>query len=320
MMLKKEGGMKKRGLGRGLNALFEDEESSVAPMAAPPPAAENLPPAQRRVVGIDQLEPGPWQPRQFMDPHALAELADSIAQHGVLQPILVKQKPGHENRFQIIAGERRWRASQKAQLHEVPVVVKEMSDQDAMEIALIENLQRADLNAIEEALGYQRLIEEFGHTQEKIATGVGKSRSHIANITRLLNLPEDVQDLVRDGRLSAGHARALVTAKDPLALAMMAVGHGWSVRQIEKEAAAQNGRVPGADKKEKKGKIEKDVDTVALEKEISDLLGLKVLIDVKSDGKGGRWGALKVEFKNLDQLDEVLQRLSQEPARNILAG
>jgi len=314
-MLKKDNG-KKRGLGRGLGALFEDEEG-VYPQVDP---EGQTPGAVRRMAGIDQLEPGPWQPRVDFEPHALQELADSIKTHGVLQPLLVRAKPGVEGKFQIIAGERRWRASQKALLHEVPVIVKEMSDADAVEVALIENLQRADLNAIEEALGYQRLMNEFGHTQEKMATQLGKSRSHVANMVRLLNLPEGVQDFVRDGRLSAGHARALVTAKDPEYLASMAVGHGWSVRETEKQAAAEAGRPAKGKAKSSSGAEPKDVDTVALEKEMSDLLGLRVTIDVKSDGKGGRWGALKVDFKNLDQLDDVLHRLSHSPGRNIIGG
>ena len=315
-MLKKDNGGKKRGLGRGLGALFEDEEG-VYPQVDP---EGQTPGAVRRMAGIDQLEPGPWQPRVDFEPHALQELADSIKIHGVLQPLLVRAKPGVEGKFQIIAGERRWRASQKARLHEVPVIVKEMSDADAVEVALIENLQRADLNAIEEAQGYQRLMNEFGHTQEKMATQLGKSRSHVANMVRLLNLPEGVQDLVRDGRLSAGHARALVTAKNPEHLAGMAVGHGWSVRETEKQAAAEAGRPAKGKAKSSSGAEPKDVDTVALEKEMSDLLGLRVTIDVKSDGKGGRWGALKVDFKNLDQLDDVLHRLSHSPGRNIIGG
>ena len=314
-MLKKDNG-KKRGLGRGLGALFEDEEG-VYPQVDP---EGQTPGAVRRMAGIDQLEPGPWQPRVDFEPHALQELADSIKTHGVLQPLLVRAKPGVEGKFQIIAGERRWRASQKARLHEVPVIVKEMSDADAVEVALIENLQRADLNAIEEALGYQRLMNEFGHTQEKMAAQLGKSRSHVANMVRLLTLPEGVQDLVRDGRLSAGHARALVTAKDPEHLAGMAVGHGWSVRETEKQAAAEAGRPSKGKGKSSSGAEPKDVDTVALEKEMSDLLGLRVTIDVKSDGKGGRWGNLKVDFKNLDQLDDVLHRLSHSPGRNIIGG
>lgn len=316
-MLKKDNnGGKKRGLGRGLGALFEDEEG-VYPQVDP---EGQTPGAVRRMAGIDQLEPGPWQPRVDFEPHALQELADSIKTHGVLQPLLVRAKPGVEGKFQIIAGERRWRASQKARLHEVPVIVKEMSDADAVEVALIENLQRADLNAIEEAQGYQRLMSEFGHTQEKMATQLGKSRSHVANMVRLLSLPEDVQDLVRDGRLSAGHARALVTAKDPRHLAGMVVGHGLSVRETEKLAAAEAGRPAKGKGKSSSGAEPKDVDTVALEKEMSDLLGLRVTIDVKSDGKGGRWGALKVDFKNLDQLDDVLHRLSHSPGRNIIGG
>lgn len=315
-MLKKDTSGKKRGLGRGLGALFEDEES-VYPQAD---TAGQTPGAVRRMAGIDQLEAGPWQPRVDFEPHALQELSDSIKTHGVLQPLLVRAKPGAEGRFQIIAGERRWRAAQKARLHEVPVIVKEMSDADAVEVALIENLQRADLNAIEEALGYQRLMNEFGHTQEKMAAQLGKSRSHVANMVRLLNLPTDVQDLVRDGRLSAGHARALVTAKDPRYLAGMVVGHGLSVRETEKLAAEESGRPAKKGKAKSEGSAPKDVDTVALEKEMSDLLGLRVTIDVKSDGKGGRWGNLKVDFKNLDQLDDVLHRLSHSPGRNIIAG
>ena len=319
-MLKKDNGggtKKQRGLGRGLGALFEDEEG-VYPQ--PDPEGQT-PGAVRRMAGTDQLEPGPWQPRQFMDPHALQELADSIKTHGVLQPLLVRAKPDHEGKFQIIAGERRWRAAQKAQLHQVPVVVKELSDEAAVEIALIENLQRADLNAIEEALGYQRLMNEFGHTQEKLATAIGKSRSHVANIVRLLALPADVQELVRDGRLSAGHARALVTAKNPEMLAALVIAENLSVRETEKLAADEAGRQTKTRSASKKSSGAKDVDTVALEKEMTDLLGLRVTIDVKSDGKGGRWGALKVDFKNLDQLDDVLRRLSHTPGgRNVIAG
>lgn len=314
---KKDAG-KKRGLGRGLNALFEDEETTFAQAAD---TESQTPGAVRRMAGVDQLEPGPWQPRQFMDPHALQELADSIKVHGVLQPILVRAKPGDGQKFQIIAGERRWRASQKAQLHQVPIIVKELDDQTAVEIALIENLQRADLNAVEEAQGYQRLMNEFGHTQEKLAAGLGKSRSHVANMVRMLTLPEDILDLVRDGRLSAGHARALVTAKKPKDLAMQIIGHGLSVREAEKLVADEEGRAPKKGKAGKSSGAEpKDVDTVALEKEMTDMLGLKVTIDVKSDGKGGRWGALAVEFKNLDQLDEVLRKLSHNPGRNIISA
>jgi ParB family chromosome partitioning protein len=313
-MLKKDGG-KKRGLGRGLGALFEDEEG-VYPQVD---TEGHTPGAVRRMAGVDQLEPGPWQPRVDFEPRSLQELADSIETHGVLQPLLVRAMPGHEGRFQIIAGERRWRAAQKARLHEVPVIVKDMSDEAAVEVALIENLQRADLNAIEEAQGYQRLMADFGHTQEKMAAQLGKSRSHVANMVRLLTLPMEVQHMVRDGRLSAGHARALVTAKDPRQLANQIAVQGLSVRETEKLAAAESGR-PAKGKAKSGGAQPKDVDTVALEKEMSDLLGLRVTIDVKSDGKGGRWGNLKVDFKDLDQLDDVLHRLSHSPGRNIIAG
>jgi ParB family chromosome partitioning protein len=311
--------MKKRGLGRGLNALFEDEEVSVSSSASAAASGENAPASLgAKKVGIDQLEPGPWQPRQDFDQGALKELADSIRQHGVLQPLLVRAKPGHDNRYQIIAGERRWRASQKAQLHEVPVVIKELSDEAACEIALIENLQRADLNAIEEAQGYQRLMSEFGHTQEKLASGLGKSRSHVANIVRLLSLPSEVQNYVRDGRLSAGHARALVTAQNAEVLAQYIMEGGLSVRETERLVAGDKTQPEAKGGKAKPAA--KDVDTVALEKEMSDMLGFKVTIDVKSDGQGGRWGNLRVDFKSLDQLDEILQRLSSTPRRDIIGG
>lgn len=303
----------KRGLGRGLNALFEDEE---VPFPANPlidddiMANANVAGAtgtQRRSVGTDQLEPGPFQPRHYFDHAALAELAESIAAHGVLQPILVREKPNAAGRFQIIAGERRWRAAQKAQLHEVPVIVKEFDDETALEIALIENLQREDLDALDEAQGYQRLMDEFGHTQEKLAAALGKSRSHVANMVRLLSLPDKVQIYVRQGKLTAGHARALITAKDPAALAEIVVAQGLNVRQTEKLATEQSDRP--AKSSAARSKPQKDIDTLALEQEVSTALGMKVSIDAKTGGVG----ALKVEFKSLDQLDEVLHRLSHFP-------
>ncbi|MCB9988013.1 MAG: ParB/RepB/Spo0J family partition protein [Rhodospirillales bacterium] len=290
---------KRRGLGRGLNALFEDNEDSL------PQTIESHAPAiggpGRRTIGIDQLEPGPFQPRRTIAKEPLEDLAASIATHGVLQPILVRENPGAPGMYQIIAGERRWRASQKAQLHEIPVIVRELSDEEATEIALIENLQREDLNAIEEALTYERLMNRFNYTQEKLSTGIGKSRSHIANILRLLTLPESVQTLVMTGKLSAGHARALIGMDDPLEAARAIVEQGLSVRDTEKLAATKKGRTSG----QKSQKPGKDVDTIALEQEISNALGMKVTID--ASGKGG---VMKIAYKNLDQLDEVLHRLS----------
>lgn len=292
---------KKKGLGRGLNALFEDDEA-VYPQVDP---QGQTPGAQRRMAGIDQLEPGPWQPRQYIDSTSLDELAESIATHGVLQPILVRQKDGVENRFQIVAGERRWRAAQKAQLHEVPIIVKEMDEVTALEIALIENLQRSDLNALEEAQGYKRLMDEFGHTQEKLAAGLGKSRSHIANMIRLLNLPPSVQVLVRQGKLSAGHARALITSRNPDEIAKAIMTMDLSVRETERLVNERENR-PERAKKSGRGK---DVNTLALEKEVSNKLGMKVMLDVRGD----HGGVLKIEYKSLDQLDDLLHRLSQNP-------
>lgn len=292
-----------RGLGRGLNALFEDEEG-VYPQADPD---GHTPGAQRIVIGLDQLEPGSYQPRRLFTDESIGELAESIAAHGVLQPLIVRPKNGFKGMYEIIAGERRWRASQKAQLHEVPVIIKELTDQQALEIALIENLQRENLNPVEEAQGYKRLIEEFGHTQEKAAAVLGKSRSHVANMVRLLTLPRGVIDLMREGKLSAGHARALVTAENPEELAKFIVTQGLSVREIEKIAAQKSGRAA----KGRSAKPAKDVDTLALEEEIGNVLGMKVSIDV--NGSGG--GALKIAFKTLDQLDEILHRLSHFPGR-----
>jgi len=299
---------KKRGLGRGLSALFvDDEEFDTSPDKA---VTENSAPsaggATRRMMGLDQLTPGEFQPRKTMDDEHLKELAASIAVHGVLQPIIVR--PLANGKHEIIAGERRWRAAQKAQLHEVPVIIKDMNDEQAAEIALIENLQREDLNALEEAQGYKRLMDEFGHTQEKLAAGLGKSRSHIANMTRLLTLPNGVQNLIRDGKLSAGHARALITAENPEELAKTIVLQGFSVRETEKLAAASAGK---AKKAKARAPIAKDIDTLALEKDMTGRLGLKVSIDMKGDGKGGRTGQISIAFKDLDQLDSVLRLLSR---------
>ena len=297
---------KKRGLGRGLNALFEDEEG-VYPQADPD---GHTPGAERTMVGLDQLEPGTYQPRRNFNDESLKELAESISVHGVLQPLVVRKKPGFDGTFEIIAGERRWRASQIAQLHEVPVIIKELNDEQALEIALIENLQREDLNPIDEARGYKQLVEEFGHTQEKAAAILGKSRSHVANMMRLLMLPSKVLEMLKDGKLTMGHARTLITADDPEALAKIIVEQGLSVRAAEQLAAdfAAGKAVKG----KKKAKIAKDVDTVALEEEVSNAIGMKVSIDAKGS-KGA--GVMKISYKSLDQLDEVLHRLSHFPGR-----
>ncbi len=295
---------KSRGLGRGLNALFEDDEE-VYPQVDPEGPIQGR---ARNMVGIDQLEPGPGQPRTIFDDKALAELASSIKRHGVLQPLLVRENKDDSEHYEIIAGERRWRAAQKAQLHEVPVIVLTLSDMEAFEVALIENLQREDLDPIDEAMGYQKLMDLHGYTQEKLAESLGKSRSYIANMLRLMQLPEPVQKLLSEGKISNGHARALVTAENAESLAKLVVSQGLSVRETEKLAAEAAGREapPSSKKKAAEEEYHKDVDTLALEKELSDSIGMRVGINSR-DGKSGK---VTVDFKSLDQLDDIIQRLA----------
>jgi len=276
-------------LGRGLSALLGDA-------AAVTPTAPGL-----RTLPVGALEPGPFQPREAMDEAALAELSASIREHGVLQPILVRPMKGRPDRFQIIGGERRWRAAQAAGLHDVPALVREFSDREAMAAGLVENLQREDLNALEEAEGYGRLTEQFGLTQEALARAVGKSRPHVANTLRLLNLPERVRDLLREGALTAGHARAMLTAKDPIALALMVVDRGLNVRQAEALASASLKNIPSA-----AGQPKSDAETRALERQISGHLGLKVAIR-----HGARGGQVVLSYKDLDQLDGIVRLLTK---------
>jgi ParB family chromosome partitioning protein len=310
---------KHRGLGRGLGALFGDEEAAPRAHTPQPSDAEDsvMPGARgvmRKIVGTGQLIPNPEQPRRHFTDSALHELAESIHEHGIIQPILVRPYRNNEDMFEIVAGERRWRAAQLAQLHQVPVIIRDMDDETVYKIALIENLQREDLTAIEEAVGYRRLMEDYGHTQEDVAEIIGKSRSHVANMIRLLGLPASVQNLVNEGKLSAGHARALATLDNPAELAREVIAKGLSVRQTEKLAAKSAGR----DIKHKGGSpshpnaSEKDHDTLALEKQISDALGLRATIDLLS----GSSGTMKIEYKNLDQLDNIIQRLLSEPDPN----
>jgi ParB family chromosome partitioning protein len=277
-----------RRLGRGLSALFAETA---------PPAAEAARAA--RTVPVSFLTPSRYQPRRHFDEAEIRELVDSIKARGILQPIMVRRSPDDPNRFEIVAGERRWRAAQAAQLHEVPIIVHDLSDLEALEVALIENIQRQDLNPLEEAEGYRRLMQEFDRTQEELAQTLGKSRSHIANTVRLLNLPPEVRALIDDGKLTAGHARAVLNAADPVALAREAVARGLNVRQTEALAAHAKSARAAAKKKVK------DADTVALEKQLADHLGLKVAI--RFDGKGGE---LVIRYATLDQLDDVLKRLS----------
>lgn len=294
---------KPRGLGRGLSALMAD----VQPM--PEAAAEASARQPDLRLPIEKLKANPNQPRRYFAPDVLEELAASIREKGILQPLIVRPVAGGD--YEIVAGERRWRAAQMAQLHEVPVLVRELDDTEVLEIAIIENIQRADLNAVEEAMGYRQLMDRFGHTQEKLAEALGKSRSHIANLLRLLNLPEDVRQMVQEGKLSAGHARALVTAENPSDLARAVVKGGLSVRQTEALAKkAQGGEAPDRPRPRPgaAAAAEKDADTKALEGDLSAMLGMKVSIDHKP---GGESGQVVIRYDTLDQLDDLCSRLSR---------
>ncbi len=286
-------------LGRGLSALLGEAPAPVVPAAPTPGGGPDA--AAVRALPIELLEPGPFQPRGAMDAAPLQELADSIREHGVLQPILVRPKPGGGGRrYEIVGGERRWRAAQLVPLHEVPVVVRDLADREAMAAALVENLQRQDLNALEEAEGYRRLIEEFELTQDALGQAVGKSRSHVANTMRLLALPDRVRELLRDGALSAGHARALLTAPRPEALALQVVDRGLNVRQTEALAAAKP-RDPAPAERPVAGA---DPEIAALERQLSGRLGLRIAIR-----QAGRGGQVTIHYRDLDQLDGVIRLL-----------
>jgi ParB family chromosome partitioning protein len=277
-------------LGMGLSALMGDAPAPSTPAAGPP-----------RSLPIAVIEPGPFQPRMEPDRDALQELAASITEHGILQPLLVRPKPGAAGHYQIIGGERRWRAAQIAKLHDVPVVIRDFDDRMAMAAGLVENLQREDLNAIEEAEGFARLIEQFGLNQEALARAVGKSRSHVANTLRLLNLSATIREHLRAGRLSAGHARALLGAEEPEKLASQILTRGLSVRQAEALAAAQ------PKNPDSRRTTAKDSDTLALERKLLEKLGLHVAI--KHFGKGGQ---VTINYADLDQLDGLIRLLMPE--------
>jgi ParB family chromosome partitioning protein len=289
-------------LGRGLNALLGD----IAPEAVPT-AGGGETPAGIRMLPVGALTPQPGQPRRVFDDAALEELAQSIAARGVLQPILVRP---HGRNYQIVAGERRWRAAQRARLHEVPVIVRELDDADTFEIALLENIQRRDLNAVEEADAYKRLINEFGHTQEALAKLVHKSRSHIANLLRLLDLPESVLSLLTEGKIDMGHARALIGVPDVERLAADVVARGLSVRETERlaKAAKDDGTSGGHGGGSGGGHGGRNADIAALERQLTDVIGLGVKITY-----GAKGGTLTVTYSTLDQLDMVCQRLTGEP-------
>ncbi len=289
----------KRGLGRGLSALMADVHLAGPDQIQAPRKAElHLP--------VDKLEPNPQQPRLDFKQEELESLADSIRQKGVIQPLIVRRKPGRDA-YEIVAGERRWRAAQLAQLHEVPVVVRDLSDTEVLEVAIIENIQRADLNAIEEALGFRQLMTRFGHTQEKLAEALSRSRSHVANLLRLLSLPPEVQDMVRDGALSAGHARALIGHPKAAELAAQIVAKGLSVRETERLVKARD---DGSAAGKARRNPEKDADTRALEGDLSANLKMPVQID---HAAGGESGELTIRYASLDDLDRLCRILSQLP-------
>lgn len=279
-------------LGRGLAALIGD----MTPINAPR-SAESLSGGQKRLP-VDFITANRANPRREFDAAQLEELTSSIREKGVMQPLLVRPTTD-PNLFEIIAGERRWRAAQRAGLHDVPVVIRDVDDKEALELAIIENVQRVDLNPLEEALGYEQLVEQFSYTQQDLAQVIGKSRSHVANTMRLLKLPADVRDMVTRGELTAGHARTLITADDPAQLARQIVDEGLSVR--EAEALSQRGAPP---RKAPETKAARDADTVALEKRLSDALGMNVSIDHRDQG-----GRLEIRYKTLEQLDLVISRL-----------
>lgn len=314
-------------LGKGLSAIFGDEDPTAPDQSGNP-----------RTLSVAQIYPNIKQPRRHFDKAALDELATSIREKGILQPLLVRPHPHKPNAYEIVAGERRWRAAQQAQLHEVPVIIRDIKDREALEFALIENIQRADLSPMEEAETFQRLTDEFGHSQEALAQVLGKSRAHVANMLRLQQLPDTVKELLRQGALTAGHARALLAAKNPLQLANEVIKGGLSVRQTENlaklshveinppndDAAEDNhakpeagrGFMPTARKGSANARVQqalshKDADVLKLEREVASWLGLKVTLQQR--GTGG--GTLQIAYQSLDQLEDVLKRLSVPPVR-----
>jgi ParB family chromosome partitioning protein len=295
----------RRGLGRGLSALMSDVMAEPAGGEAGDPGILHVP--------VERLIPNADQPRRAFDEAALEELAASIRDKGVLQPLIVR--PAADGQYQIVAGERRWRAAQRAQLHDVPVIVRDYSDLEVIEVAIIENIQRADLNPLEEALAYRTLTDRFGHTQERIAEALGKSRSHIANAMRLLTLPEPVLAMLRDGRLSAGHARALVTTPDPAALATLAVSRNLSVREIERLANRSRGTAARPPGRRVAPPSERDPDTLAIEADLSAALRMPVRLQPNGPEEGG---TLTITWRSLDDLDllcDVLSKIRRDAVR-----
>jgi ParB family chromosome partitioning protein len=282
----------RRRLGRGLAALIGDMDQPAAPAVAPAPSDRGLP--------IELISPNPHNPRRRFADEELADLSRSIREHGVVQPVVVR-RAGAGGRYEIIAGERRWRAAQLAGMTEIPAIIRDVGDREALELAIVENIQRADLNPVEEAARFQQLIDDHGYTQADLGQVIGKSRSHVANTLRLLKLPDDVRAMLVDGVLSAGHARALITADDPARLARRIVEGGLSVRQAE---ALAQGPVRDQARTATAARPEKDPDTVALEKLLSDVTGLAVGISHKQSG-----GEVRIAYRTLEQLDDLCRRL-----------
>ena len=294
-------------LGRGLSALFGDSDAGYQPRTAKtqPPSStgntESNKAGTTRMMPIQWIQPGAYQPRRHFDEQAIQELAASIKERGILMPLIVRALAGEKDNYELIAGERRWRAAQVAGHHEVPVIIRDYTDREAMELGLIENVQRQDLSPLEEAEGYERLLKEFSHTQEGLAKVVGKSRPHIANMLRLLTLPAGVKAMISAGELTMGHARTVITAKDPEGLAKEIVKKGLSVRQAESLAKKQS---DGRHSKKERVSKNADPDTLALEKEMGRMLGLKVKLHTE-----GASGSVTVFYNDLDQLDGLIKKL-----------
>ncbi len=300
--------VQQRGLGKGLSALISDNYVATA-------LTESAPSSPSSELEIMALMPGKFQPRTHFNEEHLHELAASIEKNGIMQPIVVRASQVLPGKYEIIAGERRWRAAQMAGLSRVPVIVRDISDVQALELALIENIQRQDLTPLEEALGYQRLLEEFNYTQETLAETVGKSRSHVSNLLRLLTLPPEIKEMLEKGDLSMGHARALLTAQDPITLARTAVSRGLNVRQVETLAREEQGQPRqqrprgGAEGRMSASRpaaptAPKDADILALEESLSDNLGMRVCINDR-----GQQGEMTIAYESLAQLDDILRRL-----------
>lgn len=291
----------KKGLGRGLSALLAD-----IPMDTPQSTQPSAAPLPDTSIPIERIRPNPHQPRRDFDEKDLQDLAASIREKGVIQPLILRPHPTDTGSYEIVAGERRWRAAQIAGVHVLPALIRDLTDTEVLELAIIENIQRADLNALEEARGYRQLMDRFGHTQERLAEALGKSRSHIANLLRLLTLPDAVLELLRAGALTAGHARALITAANPEALARQVIDRDLSVRQTEQ--LARSTATSSAATRPDARPLAKDADTRALEADLTATLRLKVSIDHKPGAKSGE---LRIRYGTLEELDGLCQLLAR---------